>query len=54
MNNCKELMKDLGILYTVLDRVEREPASEQRTQLLKLISKEITATHEEIFRVCGR
>jgi hypothetical protein len=54
MNNCKELLKDLGTLYNVLDRVEREPASERKTQLLKFISKEITAIHEEIFRECGR
>jgi len=52
--NCQELIKDLGLLYNVFDRVEREPASEEKTKLLKIISKEITAAHEQIFRVCGR
>jgi hypothetical protein len=54
MNNCRELLKDLYTLYNVLDRVEREPASEQKTKLLKIISKEITAIHEQIFTECGR
>ena len=52
MNNCKALLMDLGTLFNALDRFERLPASEQKTQLLKLISKEITALQEQIFKDC--
>lgn len=52
MNNCKTLMMDLFTLYNALDRFELLPPSEHKTQLINLISKEITATHEEIFKEC--
>jgi hypothetical protein len=52
MNNCKTLLMDLGTMLNALDRFERLPASEHKTQLLKLISKEITALQEQIFKEC--
>ena len=50
MNNCKALLMDLATLYNALDRFERLPASEYKTQLIERTSKEITSQREEIFR----
>jgi hypothetical protein len=52
MSNCKTLLMDLGIMFNALDHIERLPPSEHKTQLLKLISKEITAQQEQIFKDC--
>ena len=50
MSNCKALLMDLGTMFNTLDRFERLPASEHKTQLIRLISMEITASTRTDFQ----